>query len=82
MTENDDADVQAIMLRARLLGAQQSALTELIRILILNGVLQQELVVSSYERLSQDLMKVGSVEGVQVADMIRDFAAGVERKPS
>jgi hypothetical protein len=79
---SDDTSVEQTMVRARLYAAQQSIVTELIRILILNGVLDQQLVVSSYERLSADLMKAGFVEGVQVADQVRDFAAGVERKPS
>jgi hypothetical protein len=79
---SDDPTVAQTMVRARLFAAQQSIVTELIRILILNGVLDQDLVVSSYERLSADLMKIGAIEGVQAADQVRDFAAGVERKPS
>lgn len=77
-----DPEVERIMLHARQYAAQASIVMELIRILILSGVVKQELVVSSYERLSADPMKIGAAEGVLLADQVRDFAAGVERKPS
>ena len=80
MTSGDDLDMQRVMLHARQFAAQNAIVNELIRLLIMNGVLQQALVVSSYERLSADLMKVGSVEGVQLADIVRDFAASYGRK--
>ena len=79
MSSDDDMDVQRAMLHARQFAAQVAIVNELIRLLIMNGVLEQTLVVSSYERLSADLMKVGSV---QLADLVRNFAAGVDRKPS
>lgn len=80
MSHHDD--IEQIAQRARFHAAQNAVLMELIRMLIMNGVLDQHLVVSSYEQLSADLMKLGAVEGVQLADQYRDFAAGVERKPS
>jgi len=62
--------------------AQTICFLELLRLMINNRVLDQQEVVAAYERLSGELMRDGFVEGVTLADQIRDYVAGGERKPS
>jgi hypothetical protein len=70
------SDVETVMVHARQVAAQSAALCELIGMLIEKGVLNQGDVMARYERLSQEMMKQKSPEGVHLADLIRDHAAG------
>jgi len=71
-----ESDVDGILVRARLMGAQTAVFCELLRLLIEKGVLNQGDVIARYERLSQEMMRMGSKEGTQLADIVRDAAAG------
>ena len=76
-------DPEAIMVRARLLGAQTVVFCDLIGLLIEKGVLDQGDVIARFEALSRDFLLKGSKEGTQLADIVRDYAAGEsERSPS
>lgn len=82
MTDAPD-DIEAIMVRARMFGAQTAIFCELVRLLIERGILNQGDVIARYEALSAELMRQGSKEGTQLADIVRDLAAGEpERKRS
>jgi hypothetical protein len=76
-------DIEALMVRARLFGANAMIVCELVRLLIEKGVLNQGDVIAAYEKLSRKMMEQGQKEAMQLADIVRDLAAGEqERKPS
>jgi hypothetical protein len=79
----DAAEIRRIVTNAQAFGAQTVVFLELLRLLILNGVLDQTQVVAAYEKLSGDLMKEpGASQAIQLADLIRDYVAGQDRLPS
>jgi hypothetical protein len=79
-----EATVDDIMLRARQLAAQSTALCVLIELLIKKGVLGQGEVTARYEALSKEFMTIeNGAQMVKLADEIADYAAGRSgRKPS
>lgn len=77
------SDVEHVMVRARLYGAHAVVVCELVRLLIESGSLNQGATIARFERLSREMMEGGNKEAMQLADIVRDAAAGEqERKPS